>query len=89
MQALLSGDLDAVIMDNTVGMGYLYTNPDELDFIGPAISSDELGFIYPLGSELKAPVDLAIQAMIDDGTMDALMLKFFGPDFTLTYDDIQ
>ena len=89
VQALLSGDLDAVIMDNTVGMGYLYTNPDELDFIGPAISSDELGFIYPLGSELKAPVDLAIQAMIDDGTMDALMLKFFGPDFTLTYDDIQ
>ena len=89
VQALLSGDLDAVIMDNTIGMGYLYTNPEELDFIGPAISSDELGFIYPKGSELKAPVDLAIQAMIDDGTMDELMLKFFGPDFTLTYDDIQ
>jgi polar amino acid transport system substrate-binding protein len=89
VQALLSGDIDAIIMDNTIGEGYLATNPDELDFIGPAISSDELGFAFPKGSKLVDPVNKAIQSMIDDGTMAKLKLKYFGPDFKITSGDIQ
>ncbi len=89
VQALLSGDLDAIIIDSIVGLGYQGTNADQLDLIGPVISSDELGFIYPKGSELVAPVDQAIQSMIDDGNIAALQEKFFGPEFTITYDDIQ
>lgn len=89
VQALIAGDLDAIIIDEVVGMGYQGTNADELELIGPSISSDELGFIYPLGSDLVAPVDQAIQAMIDDGTMAALNQKYFSPEFTITYDDIQ
>jgi hypothetical protein len=27
--------------------------------------------------------------MMGDGFLDALNLKYFGPDFTITYDDIQ
>jgi len=89
VQALLSGDLDAIIIDEVVGLGYQGTNADQLELIGPSISSDELGFIYPLGSDLKAPVDQAIQAMIDDGTLAKLQVKYFGPEFTITYDDIK
>ncbi|MBA4385600.1 MAG: ABC transporter substrate-binding protein [Anaerolinea sp.] len=89
VQALLAGDLDAIIIDEVVGLGYQGTNADQLELVGPSISSDELGFIYPLGSDLKEPVDLALQAMIDDGTLAKLQTKYFGPEFTITYDDIQ
>jgi polar amino acid transport system substrate-binding protein len=89
VQALLAGDLDAIIIDEVVGLGYQGTNADQLELIGDSISSDELGFIYPKGSDLKAPVDQAIQAMIDDGTLAKLQEKYFGPDFTITYDDIK
>ncbi len=89
VQALLAGDIDAVIIDEIVGMGYQGTNAEELELIGPSISSDELGFIFPLGSELVDPVNQALQSMMDDGTLAALNQKFFGPEFVLTYDDIQ
>jgi polar amino acid transport system substrate-binding protein len=89
VQALLSGDIDAVIIDGIVGMGYQGTNADKLELIGPSISSDELGFIFPKGSKLVDPVNKAIQAMMDDGTLAKLNLKFFGPDFKLTIDDIK
>jgi polar amino acid transport system substrate-binding protein len=89
VQALIAGDIDAVIIDEIVGMGYQGTNAEALELIGPSISSDELGFIFPKGSALVGPVNQAIQAMIDDGTLAALNQKFFGPDFKITYDDIQ
>lgn len=89
VQALLAGDLDAIIIDEVVGLGYQGTNADQLELIGDSISSDELGFIYPKGSDLKEPVDQALQAMIDDGTLAALQVKYFGPDFNITYDDIK
>lgn len=89
VQALIAGDVDAVILDEIVGMGYQGTNAESLELIGPSISSDELGFIFQKGSDLLDPVNQAIQSMIDDGTMAALNLKYFGPDFKLTYDDIK
>ena len=89
VQALISGDVDAVIIDEIVGMGYQGTNADKLELVGPTISGDELGFIYPKGSALKASVDLALQDMMDDGSLEKLNQKYFGPDFKLTYDDIQ
>ena len=89
IQALIAGDVDAVIIDEIVGMGYQGENADKIELIGPSISSDELGFIYPKGSDLVDPVNQALQSMMDDGTLDALNTKYFGPDFTLTYDDIQ
>jgi polar amino acid transport system substrate-binding protein len=89
VQALISGDVDAVIIDEIVGMGYQGTNAEALELIGPTISGDELGFIYPKGSELTAIVDQALLSMIEDGTLAALNQKYFGPEFKITFDDIQ
>ncbi len=89
VQALISGDVDAVIIDEVVGMGYMGENADKLELIGPSISSDALGFVFPTGSELIGPVDQALNAMRDDGTLAKLNEKFFGPDFRITYDDIE
>jgi polar amino acid transport system substrate-binding protein len=89
IQALISGDVDAVLIDGIVGEGYISQHPDQIEFVGPAIQSDELGFIFPKGSALVASVNLALQAMKDDGTLDALNTKYFGPDFDVTDQDIQ
>jgi polar amino acid transport system substrate-binding protein len=88
VQALLAGDVDAVIIDEVVDMGYMGENADSLELIGPAISSDELGFAFPLGSDLVDPINQAIQSMMADGALAELNVRYFGPAFDITYDDI-
>mgnify|MGYP000138544621 CR=1 FL=1 len=89
IQALITGDVDAVIIDEIAGMGYSGQNADELEMIGPSISSDELGFVFPKGSPLVEPVNQALEAMKADGTLAALNEKYFGPSFNLTEEDIK
>ncbi|HLE53339.1 MAG TPA: phosphate/phosphite/phosphonate ABC transporter substrate-binding protein, partial [Anaerolineales bacterium] len=77
-----------VIIDETAGLGYLGANKEDLKLIGPSISSDQLGFVFPKGSDLVEPFNLAIAQMKVDGTLEEINLKWFGPTFTLTYDEI-
>jgi polar amino acid transport system substrate-binding protein len=80
--------VDAVIIDETAGQGYLGENADELKLVGRSLSSDQLAFIFPKGSDLVAPVNQAIQSMAADGFLSELNTTYFGPGFTITYDDI-
>ncbi len=89
VQALIAGDVDAVIIDEVAGQGYLGENADKLKLVGPSMSSDQLAFIFPKGSDLVDPVNQAINAMKADGFLEELNTKYFGPNFTITYDDIQ
>lgn len=89
VQALVSGDVDAVIIDEVAGMGYLGENSDVLEFTGEPINSEELGFIFPLGSELVVPVNQALDSMRQDGSLEEINLKYFSPEFDITEDDIQ
>ena len=88
VQALLAGDIDAVMIDEVAGLGYQGANADKLLVVGPSMSSDVLGFIYPLGSELVDPVDLAIGELAKSGKLNEINMEYFGPSFTVTYDDI-
>lgn len=88
VQALITGDVDAVIIDETAGQGYVGENADQIKLVGESLESGQLGFIYPLGSELVEPIDAAILAMIEDGTMNEINATYFGPGFDITYDDI-
>ena len=49
IQALIAGDVDAVIIDDAAGLGYVGENADEIVTLDGALQSDPLGFIYPLG----------------------------------------
>jgi polar amino acid transport system substrate-binding protein len=89
VQALIAGDVDAVLGDETAGQGYLGENKDQVKLIGPKIKSEFLGFIYPKGSDLVDPVDQALKAMMADGFLDKLNKQYFGPDFNLSYDQIK
>jgi ABC-type branched-subunit amino acid transport system substrate-binding protein len=89
VQALIAGDVDVVFMDETAGQGYVGVNADKLELIGPSLSSDQLGFIYPKGSDLREPVNMALASMKADGFLDGLAKKYFSDEFKITYDDIK
>ncbi len=88
VQALIAGDVDGVIIDETAGQGYRGENADKVKLLGPSIQSDQLGFIFPKGSDLVKPFNMVIAEMKADGTLATINAKWFGPDFNLTYDDI-
>lgn len=81
--ALINGDVDAVIMDETAGQGYVGNNATELKLIGDPIKSDELGFIFPKGSDLVEPVNAALDEMRTSGKLDELAKKYFSAEFKL------
>lgn len=87
VQALVAGDIDAVIIDETAGQGYLGANAEDLKLVGPSLSSDELGFIFPKGSDLVEPVNAALESMMDDGKLNEFNAIYFGPDFNCDYTD--
>jgi len=87
IQALIAGDVDAVIIDDAAGLGYIGQNSESIKTIDTPLQSDPLGFIFPLGSDLVGPVNEAIAELAANGTFDELGRKYFGPDFSLDYCD--
>ncbi len=89
VQALISGDVDAVIIDDAAGLGYVGENADQVKTADGALQCDPLGFIFPTGSNLVDPVNQALEVLKDDGTLEELGRKYFTDAFTITYDDIE
>ena len=89
VQSLIAGDVDAVILDETAGQGYIGANADEVKLIGASLSSDQLGFVFPKGSDLVEPINGALAEMKADGTLAEISERYFGSAFTISYDDIE
>jgi polar amino acid transport system substrate-binding protein len=53
------------------------------------MSSDQLGFIFPRGSDLVEAVNQALAVMRENGTLEALAQKYFTDAFTITYEDLE
>ena len=83
VQALISGDVDGVVMDDVAGQGYVGVNSGDIQLLSDELVSDELGFIYALDSELIEPFNMALAAMREDGALDAINAKWFPPDAAL------
>ncbi|NOZ06161.1 MAG: transporter substrate-binding domain-containing protein, partial [Chloroflexi bacterium] len=75
--ALMSGDVDAVIIDSTAASGFIAQNKGKLKIAGDMFTSEQLGFVFQQGSDLIAPTNAALAAMKADGTLDALYTKWF------------
>ena len=91
VQAVVNGDTDGMVVDDTAGQGYLGVNKDQLKLVGESLSSDALGFIFPLGSDLVDPFNQAIAEMKADGFLEEINAKWFGPAWVaanISYDDI-
>ena len=86
--AVISGDADASIIDETAGLGYMGANKDKVKLVGGDLTSEQLGFAFPNGSPLVDVVNKGLAAMTDSGKLGEINAKFFSPDFVVTYDDI-
>lgn len=77
VQALISGDVDLVLMDAASSRGYIGANPGKLKTVGDPLGTEEFGFIFKPGSDLVKPFDAAIESMKKDGSLDRLNTKWF------------
>jgi polar amino acid transport system substrate-binding protein len=76
VQALKSGDVDMVLMDQTSANGYIGANPGAFKVVGGPLGTEEFGFILTPGSDLVAPINAALKSMKEDGTIDKLNTKW-------------
>jgi polar amino acid transport system substrate-binding protein len=75
--ALKSGDVDMVLADTAASAGYMGADPGAFKTVGEPVKTDPLGFIFTPGSDLVQPVNAALASMEADGTLDALINKWF------------
>jgi polar amino acid transport system substrate-binding protein len=69
--------VDAVMIDNVAGLGYVGVNADKLKLTGAPVQSEELGFIFGKGSPLVEPINWALADMTADGKLDELFQQWF------------
>jgi glutamine transport system substrate-binding protein len=80
IMALKSGEVDAVVADNTVVIEYVENNPNE-NFV--ALSDTEnfeaelYGLMFPKGSELTGEINTALKTVIENGTYAEIYKKWF------------
>ena len=77
VQALITGDVDMVLMDASSSKGYIGANPDKLKVIGDPLGTEEFGFIFQQGSDLVAAFNAAIAQMKADGFLEELNNRWF------------
>ncbi len=70
--ALLSGDIDGVVIDDVAAYGFMAANPDQMKVIEYFQTGEFLAFVYPPGSDLINPINAALRAMMADGTLAQL-----------------
>ena len=77
VQALINGNIDATMMDDVAGLGYIGANPEKLKMVGEPLTDEKLGFVFPKGSELLEPFNAVIADMEADGTLSKIYDKWF------------
>jgi polar amino acid transport system substrate-binding protein len=76
VQALKSGDVDTVLMDQTSAEGYIGANPGAFKVIGNALGTESFGFIFTPGSDLVDPVNQSLATIVADGTLGDMQKKW-------------
>ncbi len=79
--AVLSGDVDAVLVDHGYGVAKLAEHAGRLEAVGPALRLDQgLGIGVRTGSELLDAFNDALDSMKADGSLNALIRRWLGAD---------
>ena len=81
VDAVLNGEVDAVLVDHGYGVEKLAQHEGRLEIVGPSVLLDRgLGIGVRKGGELKGKFDEALASMKSDGTLNALIVKWVGED---------
>lgn len=75
IMAVSSGKLDCVIMDDQVAIAYVKAN-EGLKILDSAYTSEEYAICFNKESEYFAPFNAALEELIDDGTVQAIIDKY-------------
>ena len=68
---------DAVVYDYPVLRNYVKENIDKVEMVGGMFDEQYYGYAFPLGSDLKRAVDVALYKLREDGTYNSLYEKWF------------
>ena len=78
-QALLNGEISAIVGDKPVLEYYAHTHPDlPLDVVGNTFHPDKYAFAFKPGSPFRKPVSVAIIALEENGEIEKLRTEYFG-----------
>ncbi len=77
VQALMNKDIDATVMDDVASLGNMQANPDKLETFPESLAGEDLGFVFPQGSELRDIFNKALADQKADGTFDKMKAKWF------------
>lgn len=78
---LLSGDLDAILVDHGYAVERLAEYEGQIAIVGPEVSLDRgLGIGVRKGGGLKEKLDEALASMKADGSLNTLLVKWVGED---------
>ena len=81
VDALLSGDIDASLVDHGYAVQKLAEYEGQIAIVGPEVSLDRgLGIGVRKGGELKEKLDEAVASMKADGSLNTLLVKWVGED---------
>ncbi len=76
-QDLINGQIDGVVADNPLALGYVGKNADKIKITGPVFTSENYGVaICNKKADLAAKIDQGIDAVKADGTLDKLIQKW-------------
>ena len=79
LQALASKQIDAVLMDRTVGIVAVHEENVKMKELGDVLYKDEIGIAVKKGNEkLLAQINQVLQEIVADGTFGQLSTKWFG-----------
>lgn len=76
VQALMNNDIDATVMDDVASSGNMQANPDKLETLSEVLAGEDLGFVFPQGSDLRAAFNKALADQRADGTFDKIKEKW-------------
>lgn len=77
-QDLLNGQIDAVVCDNPVAMGYVAKNSDKLKTAGKAFTDESYGIAVAKGNEdLLKKINAGLKAVLADGIIKQLEDKWY------------
>ena len=80
VQALLNGDVDAVLIDRPVAEGFIEAQGGLMTLESSIGDQRGLAFAFPSGSDLVEPVNAAMAAMQADGTWDDIYEVWFASE---------
>ena len=76
-QDLMNGQINAVVCDNPVAMGYAGKNPDKLKVVGGVFTNENYGIAVAKGkTDLLAKINKGIKAIKSEGLIEQLSEKW-------------